>query len=469
MPVSPSIFRQYDIRGVAARDLDDATVSAIGAAFATSVAQRQTGDTVIVVRDCRLHSERIFAALVTGLRTQLHVVDGGIGPTPLSYFAAREPLPNGQLPAATVMITGSHNPAEDNGLKLTVGGHAFYGADLAALGQAAARLTPDAWRGPAYGTFTSHNYEAAYLAAATARLAFGPRRFKLVLDAGNGAGGPLGLALYRALGLDVVPLYCDMDGRFPHHHPDPTEPHNLVALQDAVRAHGAELGLAYDGDADRLGAVDGTGRIWWGDQLMVVLGKAIVAEVPNAHFVGEVKCSQAMFDQLRATGATAEMWKVGHSLIKARMQQTGAALAGEMSGHLFFAHRWFGFDDALYAGGRLIELLTRGTRTLADMAHDFPTLAQTPELRVPCPDAQKFAVVAAVTAYMRARVDVREVIDIDGVRAVFATGWGLVRASNTQAVLVMRCEAASDSALAEIVDIMQQAIASAKAALPGPT
>jgi phosphomannomutase/phosphoglucomutase len=256
-----------------------------------------------------------------------------------------------------------------------------------------------------------------------------------------------------------------MDGRFPNHHPDPTIAANLRDLIATVAREGAELGIALDGDADRVGAVDASGRILWGDQLMILFGKAILAEHPGACFVGEVKCSQAMYDELNRAGGHAEMWKVGHSLIKTRMKETGALLAGEMSGHMFFAHRWFGFDDAMYAGGRLLELLSRGTATLKQLADELPVLASTPELRIACPDLIKFAVVAAVTKALRARSDVREVIDIDGVRAIWEHGWGLVRASNTQPALVMRCEANNEAALHDIKTLLEQTIAEARRAV----
>jgi phosphomannomutase/phosphoglucomutase len=304
----------------------------------------------------------------------------------------------------------------------------------------------------------------AYLAAAVDSLRLGKRRFRVVVDAGNGAGGPTAVALYRRLGFDVVPLYCELDGAFPNHHPDPTQPENLADLIATVARERAELGIALDGDADRLGAVDATGRILWGDQLMILFGKAVLREVPGARFVGEVKCSQAMYDELAAAGGSVEMWKVGHSLIKARMKETGAALAGEMSGHMFFAHRWLGFDDAIYAGARLLELLSRGTATLSELAAQLPATINTPELRIDCPDAKKFAVVASVTARLRADPAVTSVVDVDGVRARFADGWGLVRASNTQPALVMRCEATTAARLAEIKALIESHIAAASAA-----
>jgi phosphomannomutase/phosphoglucomutase len=360
------------------------------------------------------------------------------------YFAAHE-----LEPAAAVMITGSHNPPEDNGFKIMRGTEALYGDQLAALRDEVAKILAGPPPGARHAA-RSRDISAAYLDRAAGELQLGARRCKVVVDAGNGAGGPTAVSLYRRLGFDVVPLYCEPDGRFPHHHPDPTQPENMRDLIAKVAEEGAEVGIALDGDADRLGAVDGTGRILWGDQLMILLGKALLADVPGARFVGEVKCSQAMYDELAAAGGSVEMWKVGHSLIKARMKETGAHLAGEMSGHLFFAHRWLGFDDAIYAGARLLELLSRGERTLADRAAELPATINTPEIRIDCPDDRKAAVVAAAREKLKADPEVIDVVTIDGVRARFEGGWGLVRASNTQPALVMRCEADSAERLAHI-------------------
>jgi phosphomannomutase/phosphoglucomutase len=289
------------------------------------------------------------------------------------------------------------------------------------------------------------------------------RPIRVVVDAGNGTGGPVAPGVYRRLGADVIELFCDMDGRFPNHHPDPTVPENMTHLIAAVRERRAELGIAFDGDADRIGVVDAGGRIIWGDELLVLYARDVLERNPGAVVVSEVKCSQRLYDDIGARGGRAIMWKAGHSLLKAKMKETGALLGGEMSGHIFFKERYFGYDDAIYAGARLLEILARTGQTVAALLADLPPAHATPEIRVDCPDDVKFVVADRVRDHFRARG--LDIIDVDGVRVRFPDGWGLLRASNTQPVLVMRFEATSPAALAEYQAVVEQAVAAARSAV----
>jgi phosphomannomutase / phosphoglucomutase len=448
--MNPRVFREYDIRGIAERDFPDDFVAdlgrAVGAYFAEAGVQRIT-----LGRDCRLSSPRIHAVMKRELLASgMDVVDVGVLHSPGLYFSVFHLGVGGG-----VMITASHNPAEDNGFKIMCGKATIYGGEIQKLRDRVERR--DFRTGVAPGRATDHDILRDYVETIVDNIKLGPRRFKLVIDGGNGTGGLAILPIVERLGLDVEAIYCDADGRFPNHHPDPTVPENLADLIARVKATGAEMGIALDGDADRVGAVDGQGRIIWGDQLVMLFAREILQRRPGATFVSEVKCSQALFDDIKARGGNPIMWKVGHSLIKAKMKEENAALAGEMSGHMFFADRWFGFDDAVYAGLRLIELLTRSDQTLAQLYDTLPALHNTPEIRMPCPDEVKFEVVKRAVAWFRERYDV---VDVDGVRVLFGQpgrreGWGLVRASNTGPVLVMRFEAETAARLAEIRELME--------------
>jgi phosphomannomutase/phosphoglucomutase len=460
MTINEGIFREYDIRGVAERDLSDELVRDLGRALAAHLASESGNTTIAVGRDCRLTSPRLFDALTSGMRESgTHVIDIGIVPTPVLYFAAFHAKPEG-----AVIITGSHNPGEDNGFKMLRGQSSIFGDEIRGLLERIkkADFLPASAE---FGRLDTQDMLGPYFDYLVSTLQLGDRRGKIVVDAGNGTGGPVAVKLYERLGYEVIGLYCDMDGTFPNHHPDPTVEANLEDLKKRVIDEGADLGIALDGDADRIGAIDSKGRVLWGDQLLILLGRALLQEKPGASIIGEVKCSQALYDELEKAGANAIMSKVGHSLIKARMKESGALLAGEMSGHIFFAHRFLGFDDGVYAGARLLELLSKTDKSLADLYDTLPVMVNTPEIRVECPDAIKFAVVSQVTQRMRDHAEVQSVIDVDGVRAHFGDGWGLVRASNTQPSLVLRCEANNENRLAAIREILESEIRDAKAKL----
>ena len=461
--MNPRVFREYDIRGNGDGDFTDDFVADLGRAAGAFFAERGARR-VTLGRDCRLSSPRIHATMKRELLASgLDVIDVGIVHTPALYFSVFHLEADGG-----VMITASHNPGEDNGFKIVAGRTTIYGADIQKLRE---RIEKRAFRtGAAPGKASEHDILKDYVAYIANNIQLGPRRFKVVVDGGNGTGGVAAIPILKTLGVDVEEIYCEPDGRFPNHHPDPTVPANLADLIAKVRATGAEVGIALDGDADRVGAVDGKGRIIWGDQLVMLFARDILTRKPKATFVSEVKCSQALFDDIAARGGKAIMWKVGHSLIKAKMKEENADLAGEMSGHMFFAEQWFGFDDAVYAGMRLVEMLTRSKQTLDELYDTLPVLYNTPEIRMTCPDDVKFDVVKRAQGWFRERYDI---VDIDGVRIQFQengknVGWGLIRASNTGPVLVLRFEADSDDRLAEIKTLVEGRLAQIMAEVGAP-
>ena len=440
MNVPKTIFREYDVRGLVPGELTPELAHALGRAFAT-VAWRKLGRAPVLAvgRDNRPSS----AALARGVREGIvasgaTVLELGELPTPALYFAVQKLETDGGI-----QVTGSHNPPEFNGFKMVVAGDAIYGKGILELYEL---ISAENWQnGAGEGQQRSDaSVLPAYREAIVARNRLA-RPVKVVVDCGNGVASLIAVSTLEALGAAVTPLFCESDGTFPNHHPDPTVPENLAELQRVVLSTGAELGIAFDGDGDRIGAVNEHGDILFGDQLLVVFGRDAVRRFgPGVPVIFDVKCSELLPKALTAAGARPEMWKTGHSLIKARMKELQAPLAGEMSGHIFFGGDWFGFDDALFAAARLLEIVSAGPPGFARLLADLPRTFATPELRVACPDEQKFAVVEEAAAYFGSRYSINT---IDGVRIAFPDGWGLLRASNTQPVLVLRFEATTPEAL----------------------
>jgi phosphomannomutase/phosphoglucomutase len=435
--MNPAIFREYDIRGVVDKDLTRETVYELGRGagryFALHGIKRIT-----VGRDCRPSSNLFFEALLEGLLgSGMEVIDVGVCPTPLLYFSIVHLKQYGG-----VMITGSHNPPEFNGFKVCVGKDAIYGQEIQRVREIIEKR--DFVQGK--GTLSRHDIIQDYHRYVLENILVN-RRITVVVDAGNGTGGIVGVPIMRELGCRVEALYCEMNGRFPHHHPDPTVENNLQDLIAMVHDTQADLGIGYDGDADRIGVIDEEGRIIWGDKLMIIFARAIIEEHGGGTFIGEVKCSQTLYDEIERLGGRAIMWKTGHSLIKDKMKKERALLAGEMSGHMFFADRYFGFDDAIYASCRLLEIMGKSGKRVSELLEGIPQTYATPEIRVDCPDDIKFRIVEQATGHFRQRYPV---IDVDGMRVKFPDGWGLLRASNTQPALVLRFEATSQGRLEEI-------------------
>ena len=442
--MNSSVFREYDIRGLAEKDFDKEFALLLGKVHGTIISEKG-GERVTVGRDCRATSDAYAEAVIAGLAsTGLHVYDIGVCPTPLLYFSLFHLDVDGGI-----QVTASHNPSEYNGFKLCVGKETLYGQQIQDV---RAKMERNEFKQKAGGKVERYEIVPPYhrhLLQDVPRLA---RPLKVVVDAGSGVGGPVAPPFFRELGCTVWEIACTPDGRFPIHHPDPTVPENLAMLIEKVRHEKADLGIAYDGDADRIGAVDEQGNILWGDELLVLFARDVLQRNPHAVIISEVKCSQRLYDDIAKNGGKAIMWKAGHSLLKAKMKETHALLAGEMSGHMFFKERYFGYDDAIYASLRLLEILAKSSQPLSGLLADLPKSVSTPEIRVDCPDEKKFAIAEKAKEYFRKHYDI---IDVDGVRVQFPEGWGLIRASNTQPALVLRFEAKSDEKLKEYRAIIE--------------
>ena len=443
--MNPSIFREYDIRGLAEKDFDAEFALLLGKVHGTAIAS-QGGKRVTVGRDCRATSDAYAAAVITGMVSAgLHVYDIGVCPTPLLYFSLFHLDADGGI-----QITASHNPSEYNGFKICRGKDTLYGEQIQEI---RAKMARHDFRDQPGGDLERYEIVPPYHSHLLGDVAQLSRPLKVVIDAGSGVGGPVAPPIYRQLGCQVWEIACVPDANFPFHHPDPTVPENLRMLIEKVKKEKADVGIAFDGDADRLGAVDERGNILWGDELLVLFSRDVLKRNPGATIISEVKCSQRLYDDIVKNGGQAIMWKAGHSLLKAKMKETEALLAGEMSGHIFFKERYFGYDDAIYAALRLLEILADAGRPLSSLIADLPPGFCTPEIRVDCPDERKFIIAERATEYFRMHYDV---IDVDGVRVQFPEGWGLIRASNTQPALVLRFEAQSEAKLKEYRTLVER-------------
>ncbi|NOK38768.1 phosphomannomutase/phosphoglucomutase [Corallococcus exercitus] len=447
------IFREYDIRGLVDKDLTIEVVELLGLGLGTMI-RRKGGTSIVVGRDCRESSTRFRDALAKGLTaTGLDVYDVGVVPTPLTYFAANT-LPVDGL----AMITGSHNPKEFNGFKIGAGKTTFHGPEIKELRRLIEAKDFATSNKP--GKVTPYDIITPYNHFIRQTVKVGRKGMKIVIDAGNGTGGAIAVPLFESMGFDVVPLFCEMDADFPNHHPDPTVVENLQDLIKKVKEVKAEVGIAYDGDSDRIGVIDDQGNVLWGDQLMVLFSRYVLKESPGAAIIGEVKCSYTMYDDIAKHGGRPIMWKAGHSLIKSKMKEEHAELAGEMSGHIFFKHRYFGFDDAVYASARLLEILTHEKQSMSQLLSDVPKTFASPELRFDTTEEKKFAMVKRATEILRDAG--HKVVDVDGVRVTFPDGWGLIRASNTQPILVLRYEASTEARVKEIQALIEKTVAQAQ-------
>ncbi len=456
MKISAEIFRAYDIRGIVNQTLTADSVFLIGQAIG-SEAQQRDQTAIIVARDGRLSGPTLVKSLADGiLASGCDVIDIGAVPTPLLYFAT-----NILASQSGVMLTGSHNPPDYNGIKIVLAGHTLANEEIQALYQ---RILQQNFR-QGKGRYHTDDVVARYIARIKSDIKL-KRKLKVVIDCGSGIPGKVAPELFSALGCEVVPLFCEVDGNFPHHHPDPSDPQNLQTLIDTVKNEKADIGLAFDGDGDRLGVVTDTGEIIWPDRQLMLFARDVLSRNPGAEIIFDVKCTSNLNHVILQHGGKPLMWKTGHSLIKAKLRETKAPFAGEMSGHIFFKERWFGFDDGLYTGARLLEILAADSRTTTELFHDFPDSINTPELKLPLPEAEKFKFMEAFVRY--AKFPDAKVTTIDGVRADFKDGWGLIRPSNTTPYLILRFEANSQESLIRIQSIFRQQLLSLKADLQLP-
>ncbi len=450
--ISGNIFREYDIRGIAENDLTDDNVTLIGKAFATHMLS-QNRKRLVVGRDVRLSSERLRNALVEAMTgCGADVIDVGVVPTPTQYFGIVQQKADGG-----VMITGSHNPIDYNGFKMSTGlkaadGHVSVGAIYGEEIQQLYKIIQAGKFASGKGKVEILNVTPDYIAAIKQRVKLA-EPLKIVVDPGNGCGGLFAPQIWKDMGCEVVCLYCEPDGRFPNHLPDPTVMKYIKDLRAKVVAEKADLGIGYDGDADRLGIIDDLGRPIFADKLVAMFARDTLSRVPGSKIVFDVKCSQALPEFIQKYGGKPIMWKTGHSLLKAKMKEEHAPLAGEMSGHIFFGEGYFGFDDAIFGSGRMMQILSHSGKTMAELHDEIPAFISTPEIRVEATDETKFSIVSDMVAHFKKS---HPVIDIDGARVLFGDGWGLVRASNTQPVLVMRFEARTNELLAQITDIFKK-------------
>ena len=443
--LNPEIFRQYDIRGIAGKDMTEEDVKVLGQGIGTYLSRQ--GNTYIAVgRDCRETADAYSEQLIAGLTaTGCRVVEIGMCPTPVAYFAIRHLKTQG-----CVMVTASHNPPEYNGFKICSGVDSVYGDQIQKIREMIDQK--DFVQGS--GSVESYEILPPYIEYILDNISL-PKPLRVGVDGGNGTGGLTAIPILKNLGCELHELYTEPDGTFPNHEADPTVAKNMTDLVALVQEKKLDVGIGYDGDADRIGVVDADGTLIYGDQLMILFSREILQRKPGATFISEVKCSQTMYDDITKNGGNAIMWKTGHSMIKQKMKEVKAELAGEMSGHIFFSDRYYGYDDAVYATCRLLEILAATGKSIGELLADVPKTFNTPEIRVECPDNIKFKVVDQVTDYFRAR---EEVIDIDGARVLFGDGWGLVRASNTQPALVLRFEALSENRLNEIRETVESAL-----------